>query len=99
MSKSLGNLVMVSDLLKIYSPDALRLYLGSHHYREAWSYDEKDLQESQKLADMLSQAHKAVQSAVSGFPLSNVALLRYWREGREGVRIFLRILAGNGSRN
>ncbi|MGD0006318.1 MAG: cysteine--tRNA ligase [Anaerolineaceae bacterium] len=56
MSKSLGNLIMVADLLHTYSPDALRLYLGSHHYREAWSYDEKDLQKSQELADCLGQA-------------------------------------------
>jgi L-cysteine:1D-myo-inositol 2-amino-2-deoxy-alpha-D-glucopyranoside ligase len=56
MSKSLGNLVMVDDLLDIYSPDALRLFLGSHHYREAWSYSEKDLKKFQELADSLSQA-------------------------------------------
>jgi L-cysteine:1D-myo-inositol 2-amino-2-deoxy-alpha-D-glucopyranoside ligase len=56
MSKSLGNLIMVADLLHTYSPDALRLYLCSHHYREAWSYDEKDLQKSQELADCLGQA-------------------------------------------
>jgi cysteinyl-tRNA synthetase len=47
---------MVSDLLKTYSLDALRLYLGSHHYREAWSYDEQDLQKFQELADRFSQA-------------------------------------------
>lgn len=56
MSKSLGNLVMVSDLLDTYSPDALRLYLGSHHYRYAWSFDEKDLKKSQELADSLTKA-------------------------------------------
>ena len=56
MSKSLGNLVMVSDLLKTYSPDTLRLYLGSHHYRKGWSYNEKDLQKFQDLANNLSQA-------------------------------------------
>ncbi len=56
MSKSLGNLVMVSDLLKTCSPDALRLYLGSHHYRDSWSYEEKDLQKYQALADHLRQA-------------------------------------------
>ena len=56
MSKSLGNLVMVDRLLDTYSPDALRLYLGSHHYREAWSYDEKDLKKFQELANILSQA-------------------------------------------
>ena len=59
MSKSLGNLVMVSDLLERFSPDTLRLYLGSHHYREAWSYAEKDLQEFQALADTLSRAAQA----------------------------------------
>ena len=56
MSKSLGNLIMVSDLLHTYSPDALRLYLAAHHYREAWSYTEKDLQKSQALAERLRQA-------------------------------------------
>jgi L-cysteine:1D-myo-inositol 2-amino-2-deoxy-alpha-D-glucopyranoside ligase len=56
MSKSLGNLVMVDKLMDTYSPDALRLYLGSHHYREAWSYSEKDLEKFQELANLLSQA-------------------------------------------
>jgi L-cysteine:1D-myo-inositol 2-amino-2-deoxy-alpha-D-glucopyranoside ligase len=56
MSKSLGNLVMVDDLMDSFSSDALRLYLGSHHYREAWSYNEKDLKKFQELADSLSQA-------------------------------------------
>jgi L-cysteine:1D-myo-inositol 2-amino-2-deoxy-alpha-D-glucopyranoside ligase len=39
MSKSLGNLVMVSDLLQAYSADALRYYLADHHYRQPWDYD------------------------------------------------------------
>lgn len=56
MSKSLGNLVMVRDLVKTYSPDVLRLYLGSHHYREVWSYDEQDLGKFLELADTLRQA-------------------------------------------
>ena len=56
MSKSLGNLVMVDKLMDTYSPDAVRLYLGSHHYREAWSYDETELKKFQELANSLSQA-------------------------------------------
>jgi cysteinyl-tRNA synthetase len=47
---------MVNKLMELYSPDALRLYLGSHHYREAWSYSEKDLQKFQEMANSLSQA-------------------------------------------
>ena len=34
MSKSLGNLVLVRDLLRIYPGDAIRHYLVSHHYRD-----------------------------------------------------------------
>jgi len=33
MSKSLGNLVFVSDLLKEWEPDAVRLAILAHHYR------------------------------------------------------------------
>ena len=36
MSKSLGNLTFVSDLLKEYNADTLRLLLQSHHYRYQW---------------------------------------------------------------
>lgn len=44
MSKSLGNLVLVSDLLKKYSPNALRWLLLSNHYRKPWEFKEENLQ-------------------------------------------------------
>lgn len=56
MSKSLGNLIMVRDLLQKYSPDALRLYLGSHHYREPWSHSDFELDQAQQWADLLIAA-------------------------------------------
>lgn len=43
MSKSLGNLVYVRDLLKEYSADAIRLYLLAHHYRGRWEFLDKDM--------------------------------------------------------
>ncbi len=43
MSKSLGNLVMTADLLKKYSPNAIRYVLLSHHYRDSWEFVEKEL--------------------------------------------------------
>jgi L-cysteine:1D-myo-inositol 2-amino-2-deoxy-alpha-D-glucopyranoside ligase len=39
MSKSLGNLIMISDLLQEHSADAIRFYLASHHYRQEWEHD------------------------------------------------------------
>ena len=43
MSKSLGNLVLVRDVLRDYPADALRLYLASHHYRTPWEYREEEV--------------------------------------------------------
>src|SRR5947208_12149658 len=40
MSKSLGNLVFVSDLLKDWEPEAVRVGLLSHHYRDEWEWDD-----------------------------------------------------------
>jgi cysteinyl-tRNA synthetase len=56
MSKSLGNLVMVSDLLKKYTPDSLRLYLAKHHYRAPWEFTYTDLEYS------LSQCAHMIQA-------------------------------------
>ncbi len=39
MSKSLGNLVFVSELLKRYDPRAIRLAIAAHHYRESWDWN------------------------------------------------------------
>ncbi|MFP3899602.1 MAG: cysteine--tRNA ligase [Acidimicrobiia bacterium] len=38
MSKSLGNLVFVSELRKQYDPRAIRLAILAHHYRTSWSW-------------------------------------------------------------
>ena len=43
MSKSLGNLVFVSDLLAASEPAAVRLALLDHHYRFDWEWQESDL--------------------------------------------------------
>ncbi len=56
MSKSLGNLVKVRDVLQTYNPDALRLYLLSHHYRTAWEYQDDDLDTYARLADDIREA-------------------------------------------
>ncbi len=41
MSKSLGNLVFVSDLLKDWEPAAVRLAILSQHYRSSWEWTEE----------------------------------------------------------
>jgi cysteinyl-tRNA synthetase len=56
MSKSLGNLIMISDLLENWSADAIRLYLASYHYRESWSHDDVVLGEAAELSQKLMEA-------------------------------------------
>ena len=43
MSKSLGNLVFVSDLLKLWDGEVVRTMLVENHYRTAWEWDETRL--------------------------------------------------------
>jgi cysteinyl-tRNA synthetase len=47
MSKSLGNSIFASDLLKAASPLAVRFYLGSAHYRSVLDYHEGVLDEAE----------------------------------------------------
>jgi cysteinyl-tRNA synthetase len=43
MSKSLGNLAFVHDLLERHEPAALRRYLLERHYRKDFEFDERHL--------------------------------------------------------
>jgi L-cysteine:1D-myo-inositol 2-amino-2-deoxy-alpha-D-glucopyranoside ligase len=56
MSKSLGNLVLVRDLLERHDPDAIRHYLVSHHYRSEVHFSEEDLRRSAAAAERLRGA-------------------------------------------
>jgi len=40
MSKSLGNLVFVSELRKIHDARAIRLMISAHHYRSEWEWND-----------------------------------------------------------
>ena len=61
MSKSLGNLVLVRDLLRSYPGDAIRHYLVSHHYRDEIDFDEADLDASALAASRLRRACRVAE--------------------------------------
>jgi L-cysteine:1D-myo-inositol 2-amino-2-deoxy-alpha-D-glucopyranoside ligase len=56
MSKSLGNLVFVSDLLKVADPRAIRLALMRHHYRHGFEWFDTDLEDGTALLHRLLAA-------------------------------------------
>jgi L-cysteine:1D-myo-inositol 2-amino-2-deoxy-alpha-D-glucopyranoside ligase len=63
MSKSLGNLVFLGDLLDRYPAAAVRHMLLGHHHRTEWSYTEDEVEAS-------AAAVKALQGAEEGDPAS-----------------------------
>ncbi|MEW6033467.1 MAG: cysteine--tRNA ligase [Chloroflexota bacterium] len=56
MSKSLGNMVTVRELLQRYTPDAIRLLIVSSHYRNPLTYSEAGLEAAEKGMERLRQA-------------------------------------------
>lgn len=59
MSKSLGNLVMIRDLKKKYSPNAVRICLLSHHYRTEWEFNEEELKKARKIDELFKRVWQA----------------------------------------
>lgn len=67
MSKSLGNFVTIRDILKGYSPEALRLFVCSTHYAKDIDYNEKAIGEAKKrLAYMNSSLSMFYNAAEDG---------------------------------
>ncbi len=56
MSKSLGVLVSIQEVLERYSPDALRMFILSSHYRSPLSFSEEGLEAAERGMERLRQA-------------------------------------------
>jgi L-cysteine:1D-myo-inositol 2-amino-2-deoxy-alpha-D-glucopyranoside ligase len=68
MSKSLGNLVLVRDLLRTYPGDAIRHFLVSHRYRSEVHFSEGDLARSAEAAALLRRACVRADEAFPAAP-------------------------------
>ena len=66
MSKSLGNLTLVSDLLKDCSADAIRVMLLNHHYRYPWECFPADLRVATETVGLFEQVRTIVGEQVDG---------------------------------
>ena len=65
MSKSLGNILTIKDILKEWHPEALRLFLLSSHYRSPLDYSEASLGEAKAGLDRFYTTLKAIQSELT----------------------------------
>ncbi|UKL14186.1 cysteine--tRNA ligase [Dissulfurimicrobium hydrothermale] len=81
MSKSLGNFITIHEILKTHSPEALRLFLLSKHYRSPLDYSEEALNEMEAALDRCynticeakNKASRATKATKKMRPLSDVA--------------------------
>lgn len=58
MSKSLGNITLVKDLIETYDPYAFRLLMVSHHYRQKINYSDELMVQYQKEYDKIKRTLK-----------------------------------------
>ncbi len=68
MSKSLGNVFLVRDLLKKYRPEAIRLMFLNAHYRKPFDFSEKNLGDSMVLLERIWSTYHSLKSNASGEP-------------------------------
>lgn len=73
MSKSLGNLVFVSQLRADHDPMAVRLALLNHHYRSDWEYHDEEIEQA---TERLLQWRRAVSWPTGPDATATLSLVR-----------------------
>ncbi len=66
MSKSLGNILSIRDLLRDYPPEALRLFLLSNHYRSPLDFSLQNMTEAMANLDRFYTALLAIEEFSAG---------------------------------
>ena len=91
MSKSLGNFFTVKEILKEFSPDVLRLFLLSTHYRSPIDFSFERLKESKNALERLKNvifSKSAIEKLKEGEKEANntpINLSRYKKEFEEAM--------------
>ncbi len=62
MSKSLGNFTMIKDVLATYSPEVIRMFLLSNHYRSPIDYSENSMRETSTGLDRIYAFLERIES-------------------------------------
>jgi len=87
MSKSLGNFLMIKDVLESYHPEAVRLFLLSNHYRSPIDYSEKAMDEAVVALDRIYALLKRVEDRIGSPDASGPAngSTEYWERFRAAM--------------
>jgi len=66
MSKSLGNIINVKDLLKAWDPEVIRFFFAQTHYRSPPDFSEKALKNTEKGLDRIHRLKEKLESFSEG---------------------------------
>jgi cysteinyl-tRNA synthetase len=77
MSKSLGNFLTIKDALKLYSPEAIRFFILSGHYRGPMDFSRDAVLAAERGVERLHQTVRLVQSRMKGAPSAGTAELSH----------------------
>jgi len=94
MSKSLRNLVLVSDLLRRYDADSIRVLLLRHHYREPWDYTEDQLEDAEGWIQRLRQAARGPGDGTGDSPRAVRAALEDDLDAPRALRVLEEAVTG-----
>ncbi len=83
MSKSLGNLITVKEILEKSSADALRLFVLSSHYRSPLSFSDEGLAAMERGAERLTRAANLENGTTQGDPLDANPYQKRFIEGMD----------------
>ncbi|MGD9083017.1 MAG: cysteine--tRNA ligase, partial [Desulfobacterales bacterium] len=64
MSKSLGNFLMIKDVLKTYHPETVRLFLLSNHYRSPIDFTDQALDEARMGLDKIYALLERIENKI-----------------------------------
>ena len=86
MSKSLGNFLLIRDIIKTYHPEAVRLFLLSNHYRSPVDFTQQAMDEAEtaleKIYGVLLRM-ETVEATVA--PSETHPSGEYWRRFRDAM--------------
>ncbi|MEL9929335.1 MAG: cysteine--tRNA ligase [Sulfolobales archaeon] len=83
MSKSLGNIVLLKDAIAKWSPQVIRLWIFSAHYRKPLDYKEEALEQASRLYKKIRTSYELLLRIISENPIEHKLKekeLSIWRE-------------------
>jgi len=72
MSKSLGNIIKIRDILQKYSPEVVKFYVLNAYYRKPIEYSLEALEESKKTLEIIERAYSVLNTMISSGDYSHV---------------------------